>query len=109
MNEKGVVVSAIKAQEPEKPRLASNMVAVYWSKDGGVTASVHEEGATPIYSKIDASGNPSSTGTANPNFKEENWYDYVAGYNLVDTKTSRWANGVTDDRKLLGMDTKIQI
>ena len=84
-------------KEPETPRLATNMVAVYWSKDGGVTASIHEEGATPIYSKIDANGNPSSTGTVNPNFIEENWYNYKAGYNLIDTKTSRWANGVTDD------------
>ena len=95
--EEGISVSAVRKQEPEAPRLTSNMVAVYWSKDGGTTASVHEEGASPIYSKIDANGNPSSTGTDNLNFKEENWYEYVEGYNLVDTKTSRWANGITDD------------
>lgn len=65
-------------QEPEAPRLATNMVKVYWSTDGGVTASTFEEGASPIYSKIDANGNPSSTGTVNPNFKEENWYEYRA-------------------------------
>ena len=93
----GVKVTPTKAQEPEAPRLASNMVAVYWSKDGGATASVFEEGASPIYSKVDANGNPSSTGAKNPNFVEANWYEYVQGYNLMDTKTSRWANGVTDD------------
>ena len=97
IEEEGIKAIPEKAQEPEAPRLASNMVAVYWSKDGGATASVHEEGASPIYSKIDANGNPSSTGTDNPNFIESNWYEYVAGYNLVDTRTSRWANGVTDD------------
>ena len=84
-------------QEPEAPILASNMVAVYWSTDGGATPSITQEGASPIYSKIDANGNPSSTGSVNPNFVEENWYEYVAGYSLVDTKTSRWANGITDD------------
>ena len=97
IEQEGMKVTPVKAQEPEAPRLATNMVAVYWSTDGGTTASIHEEGATPIYSKIDANGNPSSTGTANPNFIEENWYEYVQGYNLIDTRTSRWANGVTDD------------
>ena len=84
-------------QKPCEPILATNMVAVYWSTDGGQTASITGEGATPIYSKIDANGNPSSKGSENPNFKKENWYKYTEGYNLVDTKTSRWANGVTDD------------
>ena len=86
-----------KNQEPCAPVLGNNMVAVYWSKDNGQTASINEKNAIPIYSKIDAEGNPSSKGNMNPNFKEENWYDYVAGYNLVDAKNSRWANAVTDD------------
>ena len=93
----GDIITPEKRQEPCAPVLGDNMVAVYWSKDNGQTASVNEEGATPIYSKIDSSGNPSSNGSVNPNFKEENWYEYVAGYNLVDGKTSRWANAVTDD------------
>ncbi len=93
----GDIITPEKRQEPCAPVLGDNMVAVYWSKDNGQTASVNEEGATPIYSKIDSSGNPSSNGSVNPNFKEENWYEYLAGYNLVDGKTSRWANAVTDD------------
>ena len=93
----GDIITPEKRQEPCAPKLASNMVAVYWSKDNGETASVNEDGAVPIYSKIDSEGNPSSSGSTNQNFKEENWYQYVASYNLVDSKTSRWANAVTDD------------
>ncbi len=97
IQEEGITVSTVKRQKPIAPQLASNMVAVYWSKDGGATASVNEEGASPIYSKIDADGKPSSSGTENSNFIEANWYEYIEGYNQVDIKTSRWANGVTDD------------
>ena len=75
------------------PLLLEGMTAVYWSKDGGVTASTTEEGATPIYSKVGGK----STGADNSAFNWENWYDYVAGDNATDTKTSRWANAVTDD------------
>ena len=71
----------------------SGMTAVYWSIDGGATASTTEEGASPIYSKVGGK----STGADNPSFKWENWYNYVAGDNATDTKTSRWANAVTDD------------
>ena len=81
----------------QSPMLLEGMTAVYWSKDGGVTASTTEEGSEEIYSKIDSNGKASSTGTENPNFKWSNWYDYVAGNNSADTKTSRWANVVTDD------------
>ena len=81
----------------QSPMLLEGMTAVYWSKDGGVTASTTEEGSEEIYSKIDSNGKASSTGTENPNFKWSNWYNYVAGNNSTDTKTSRWANVVTDD------------
>ena len=75
LEEEGVKVSQLRKQKANAPELASNMVAVYWSKDGGITANTYEEGASPIYSKIDANGNPSSTGTVNPNFIEENYID----------------------------------
>ena len=83
--------------EVQSPMLMEGMTAVYWSTDGGVTASTTEEGATEIYARVDENGKASSTGTDNPNFKWENWYAYVAGDNSTDTKTSRWANAVTDD------------
>ena len=81
----------------QSPLLMQGMTAVYWSTDGGVTASTTQEGAEEIYAKIDSNGKASSTGTENPNFKWENWYAYTAGDNSTDTKTSRWANAVTDD------------
>ena len=83
----------------EKPVLMEGMVAVYWSTDGGVTASTTEEGATEIYSKIDSNGKASSTGTDNQNFKWENWYAYtrIVGDDSTDGKFSRWANAITDD------------
>ena len=83
--------------EVQSPMLLEGMTAVYWSIDGGVTASTTQEGAVEIYSKVDENGKASSTGTDNPNFKWENWYAYIAGDNSTDTKTSRWANAVTDD------------
>ncbi len=83
--------------EVQSPMLLEGMTAVYWSIDGGVTASTTQEGAVEIYSKVDENGKASSTGTDNPNFKWENWYAYIAGDNSRDTKTSRWANAVTDD------------
>ncbi len=86
-----------KVAKANPPELMEKMIAVYWSTDGGATASCLDEGASPIYSKIDSSGNPSSQGTDNPNFKWENWYDYEQGYNFIDTRMSRWANAVTDD------------
>ena len=111
--ETGAVASATKTIEVEKkeivisdgnwtgevnsPMLMEGMTAVYWSTDGGVTASTTQEGAIEIYAKIDSNGKASSTGTDNANFKWENWYAYTAGDNVTDTKTSRWANAVTDD------------
>ena len=79
--------------EVQSPMLMEGMTAVYWSTDGGVTASTTEEGASPIYSKVGGK----STGAENSAFKWENWYAYVAGDNSTDTKQSRWANAVTDD------------
>ena len=87
----------LEVADVEEPVLMEGMTAVYWSTDGGVTASTTEEGATEIYAKIDSNGKASSTGTDNLNFKWENWYAYTAGDNSTDTKTSRWANAVTDD------------
>ena len=87
----------LEVADVEEPVLMEGMTAVYWSTDGGVTASTTQEGATEIYAKIDSNGKASSTGTDNPNFKWENWYAYTAGDNSTDTKTSRWANAVTDD------------
>ena len=87
----------LEVAEVEEPVLMEGMTAVYWSTDGGVTASVAKEGAEEIYSKIDENGNASSIGTENPNFKWENWYAYKIGDNITDSKTSRWANALTDD------------
>ena len=87
----------LEVADVEEPVLMEGMTAVYWSTDGGVTASTTQEGATEIYAKIDSNGKASSTGTENPNFKWENWYAYTKGDNSTDTKTSRWANAVTDD------------
>ena len=81
----------------QTPEIMAGMTPMYWSTDGGVTASTTEEGATEIYARVDENGKASSTGKDNPNFKWENWYAYVAGDNSTDTKTSRWANAVTDD------------
>ena len=81
----------------QTPEIMSGMTPVYWSTDGGVTASTTEEGAVEIYARVDENGKASSTGTDNPNFRWENWYAYIAGDNSTDTKTSRWANAVTDD------------
>ena len=87
----------LEVADVEEPVLMEGMTAVYWSTDGGVTASTTEEGAIEIYARVDENGKASSTGTDNPNFKWENWYAYTAGDNVTDTKTSRWANAVTDD------------
>ena len=81
----------------QTPEIMAGMTPMYWSTDGGVTASITEEGATEIYARVDENGKVSSTGTDNPNFNWDNWYSYVAGDNSTDTKTSRWANAVTDD------------
>ena len=81
----------------QTPEIMAGMTPMYWSTDGGVTASITEEGATEIYARIDENGKASSTGLDNPNFDWNNWYLYVAGDNETDTKTSRWANAVTDD------------
>ena len=81
----------------QTPEIMAGMTPMYWSTDGGVTASTTEEGATEIYARVDENGKASSTGTDNPNFKWDNWYAYTAGDNSTDTKTSRWANAVTDD------------
>ena len=106
VEETGVTVTLTKTiliEEPtvianiEEPNLIEGMVAVYWSTDGGATASSYQEGATEIYSKIDANGKPSSTGTENSNFNWDNWYAYTEGNNFAETRVSRWANAVTDD------------
>ena len=81
----------------QTPHIMKGMTPVYWSTDGGKTASTTQEGAQEIYARIDSKGNACSTGIDNPNFKWENWYAYIAGDNSTDTKTSRWANAVTDD------------
>ena len=81
----------------QTPYIMSGMTPVYWSIDGGETACTVEEGASPIYARIDENGEASSTGEDNPNFEWDNWYEYVAGDNITDTKTSKWANVVTDD------------
>ena len=81
----------------QTPEIMEGMTPVYWSTDGGITASTTQEGATEIYARVDENGKASSSGTDNPNFKWENWYAYIAGDNSTDTKTSRWANVVTDD------------
>ena len=58
---------------PNEPRLAEGMTAVYW-----------DESNKPITEK-------------DSNFNESDWYEYVAGDNETDTKTSKWANAITED------------
>ncbi|MCL2859873.1 MAG: type II secretion system GspH family protein [Oscillospiraceae bacterium] len=69
------------------PKLASGMKAVYWAKDdsGDIDTLNPANNTTEI-----VQGD-------NPNFKIENWYNYVAGDNITDSKTSRWANAKTED------------
>ncbi len=58
---------------PEK--LPDGMMKVYWN---GTNEIREYQGA----------------GVKNPDFQNENWYDYVAGDNKNDTKTSKWANAI---------------
>ncbi len=65
-----------KIDKPLVPEtLPSGMMKVYWN------------GTNEIREYQEA-------GVKNQNFQNENWYDYVAGDNKNDTKTSKWANAI---------------
>ena len=83
---------------PNEPVLKDGMKAVYWAKD----ASGEIDKANPVNNTYEITSDDA-------NFKQENWYEYVAQSQANDGKTSRWANAMTSDRKLLCMDTKIQL
>ena len=68
------------------PKLATGMKAVYWAKD----SSGDIDTVTP-------SNNTYEINQDDPNFKVQNWYDYVAQTGTTDGKTSRWANAKTAD------------
>ena len=70
-----------------KPRLAEGMTPVYWAKD-----SSGELSATPANNTTEI-----EKGKTGVTFKEENWYEYVAGDNVDDSRKSRWANAKTSD------------
>ncbi|MCL2860276.1 MAG: hypothetical protein FWF46_06985 [Oscillospiraceae bacterium] len=68
------------------PKLASGMKAVYWAKDD--SGDIDTE--NPANNTIEITQD-------DPNFKPENWYNYVAQTGTTDGQTSRWANAITDD------------
>ena len=81
---------------PNKPVLKDGMKAVYWAKD----SSGEIDKTNPVNNTYEITSDDA-------NFKQENWYEYVAQSQANDGKTSRWANAMTSDRKLLCVDSKI--
>lgn len=63
----------------QTPYLMKGMTAVYWSTDGGATASITQEGAEPIYERIDENGNASSIGNKNSAFNLNSFRVVLAG------------------------------
>ena len=61
--------------EVNSPNLMENMTAVYW----------------------DASNNEKKLTSTSTTEEWNNWYQYIAGDNETDTKTSKWANATTSD------------
>ncbi len=74
-----------------------------WDGEKKVNAPVLKSGMTPVYWKED--GTEVKKGDAE--FDESEWYEYKAAAADGDNTASKWANAITEDRKLLGMDTKI--
>lgn len=74
------------AQSPNKPILRDGMKAVYWAKD-----------SSGEIDKTNPANNTYEITSDNVNFKEANWYEYVAQNQENDGKTSRWANAMTSD------------
>lgn len=71
---------------PNTPVLRDGMKAVYWAKDSsGDLDTTNPANNTYEITSDDA------------NFKEANWYEYVAQGQANDGKTSRWANAMTSD------------
>lgn len=71
---------------PNKPVLKDGMKAVYWAKDSsGDLDTTNPANNTYEITSDDA------------NFKESNWYEYIAQNQGNDGKTSRWANAMTSD------------
>ena len=66
-----------------------------WEKDKRVNAPNLMEGMTAIY--WDAFYNEKTLTSTNTEEQWNKWYEYVAGNNTTDTKTSKWANAKTSD------------
>ena len=72
-------------KEVNSPKLSDGMTAVYWDNSGNEVKYYNEDG------------------TKNENFDVDAWYDYIpaddskAGTTAGDTKTSYWANAITED------------
>ena len=77
------------------PRLGKNMVAVYWTdknktlNDNGKYKAVAGNETAVMESNVSTAVEVTSEDSK---FDWAEWYDYVAGDNTNDTKTSRWAN-----------------
>ena len=71
---------------PNKPVLRDGMKAVYWAKD----SSGDLDTTNPANNTYEITSD-------NANFKEANWYEYIAQNQANDGKTSRWANAMTSD------------
>lgn len=70
-----------------KPILKDGMKAVYWAKDE--TGEIDEENPANNVYEITSD---------DENFKEENWYNYIAQSTTTEEGgTSRWANAITSD------------
>lgn len=72
-----------------------NWIAVESTNELEVSKKVYEDGTYYFWTKnnsgdIERSEGIDVTGTCK-------WYDYVAGNNVTDTKTSKWANAKTED------------
>ena len=78
--------SYTETEKANKPILKDGMKAVYWAKDA--SGDIDED--NPVNNTYEITSDDS-------NFKEENWYNYVAQSGTNDGKTSRWANAKTSD------------
>ncbi len=74
-----------------------------WDGEKKVNAPVLKAGMTPVYWKEDGT----EVKEGDEGFDESEWYEYKAAEGESDNNASKWANAITEDRKLLGMDTKI--
>ena len=78
-----------------EPKLGKNMIAVYWTDKN---KTLNSNGKYKAVAGNETAVIENSVSTAvevtseDSKFDWDEWYDYVAGDNNTDTKTSRWAN-----------------